>query len=49
MAKPPSWNDIRARSSEFAASWADETDENAGVQSFWTELLRHPVRAEKAV
>lgn len=39
MGKPPSWNDIRKSASEFAERWADETDENAGAQSFWIEFL----------
>lgn len=39
MQKPPSWNQIRANAAQFAARWADETDENAGSQSFWNEFL----------
>lgn len=39
MTKPPSWNQIRKDAASFAARWADETDENAGAQSFWTEFL----------
>lgn len=39
MAKPPSWNQIRSDAAAFAARWADETDENAGAQSFWNEFL----------
>lgn len=39
MHKPPSWNQIRADATAFAARWADETDENAGSQSFWNEFL----------
>ena len=39
MSKPPSWNQIRADAAVFAARWADETDENAGAQSFWNEFL----------
>lgn len=39
MSKPPSWNQIRADAAAFAARWADETDENAGAQSFWNEFL----------
>jgi len=39
MAKPPSWNQIRADAAAFAARWADETDENAGAQTFWNEFL----------
>lgn len=37
--KPPAWNQIRADASTFAARWANETDENAGAQAFWTEFL----------
>jgi hypothetical protein len=37
--KPPSWNQIRADAATFAARWSDETDENAGAQSFWNEFL----------
>lgn len=40
MQKPPSWNQIRANATQFAARWADETDENAGSQSFWNEFLQ---------
>lgn len=39
MAKPPSWNQIRTDAAAFAARWADETDENAGAQTFWNEFL----------
>lgn len=39
MSKPPSLNEIRASAAEFAARWSDETDENAGAQSFWNEFL----------
>lgn len=39
MTKPPSWNQIRKDAAAFAARWADETDENAGAQGFWTEFL----------
>lgn len=39
MAKPPSWNQIRKDAAAFAARWADETDEAAEAQSFWTEFL----------
>lgn len=39
MTKPPSWNQIRKDAASFAARWADETDENAGAQGFWTEFL----------
>jgi hypothetical protein len=39
MHKPPSWNQIRADAATFANRWADETDENAGAQSFWNEFL----------
>ena len=39
MSKPPSWNEIRGRAAEFASRWADETDENAGAQTFWNEFL----------
>lgn len=39
MQKPPSWNQIRSDAAAFAARWADETDENAGSQSFWNEFL----------
>lgn len=40
MQKPPSWNQIRANAAQFAARWSDETDENAGSQSFWNEFLK---------
>jgi len=39
MAKPPSWNEIRARATEFASRWADETDERAEGQTFWNEFF----------
>lgn len=39
MHKPPSWNQIRHDAAKFAARWAEETDENAGAQSFWNEFL----------
>ena len=39
MAKPPSWNEIRASAQVFSARWSTETDENAGAQSFWDEFL----------
>ena len=39
MTKPPSWNEIRTSAAAFAARWSDETDENAGAQSFWNEFL----------
>ncbi len=39
MAKPPSWNEIRASAADFAARWADETDEKAEAQTFWNEFL----------
>lgn len=39
VTKPPAWNQIRADASQFAARWANETDENAGAQAFWTEFL----------
>ncbi len=35
----PSWNDIQARASEFAAHWAGETYEKGESQSFWSEFL----------
>ena len=37
MAKPPSWNDIRARAVAFSAEWRGETSENAEAQTFWNE------------
>jgi hypothetical protein len=39
MAKPPSWNEIRANAQEFAARWEGTTDENAEAQTFWNEFL----------
>ncbi len=39
MAKPPSWNEIRANAQKFSARWADATDENADAQTFWNEFL----------
>jgi hypothetical protein len=39
MAKPPSWNEIRANAQEFATRWEGTTDENAEAQSFWNEFL----------
>jgi hypothetical protein len=39
MAKPPSWNEIRTSAAEFAARWADETNEKAEAQTFWNEFL----------
>jgi hypothetical protein len=39
MAKPPSWNEMRASAAAFAARWADETDEKAEAQTFWNEFL----------
>jgi type I restriction-modification system DNA methylase subunit len=37
--KPPSWNEIRTSAAEFAARWADETNEKAEAQTFWNEFL----------
>ncbi len=34
-----SWNEIRDRAVEFAASWCDATYEKGESQSFWTEFL----------
>ncbi|GMA16124.1 class I SAM-dependent DNA methyltransferase [Deinococcus metallilatus] len=34
-----SWNDIRARAATFARDWQDETQENAGAQTFWNEFF----------
>lgn len=39
MHKPPSWNQIRTDATAFATRWADDTDENAGSQTFWNEFL----------
>ncbi len=39
MAKPPSWNEIRANATAFAARWAGESQENAEAQTFWNEFL----------
>jgi len=39
ISKPPAWNQIRSDAATFAARWADEKDENAGAQAFWTEFL----------
>jgi hypothetical protein len=39
VSKPPSWNQIRSDAAAFAARWADDTDEAAEAQSFWTEFL----------
>jgi len=39
MAKPPSWNELRERATEFAARWADETNERAEAQTFWNEFF----------
>lgn len=39
MAKPPSWNEIRANATAFASRWAGATDENAEAQTFWNEFL----------
>jgi len=39
VAKPPSWNEIRTSAAEFAARWADETNEKAEAQTFWNEFL----------
>ncbi len=39
MAKPPSWNEIRASAAAFAVRWADETNEKAEAQTFWNEFL----------
>ncbi|MGX9688689.1 DNA methyltransferase [Deinococcus wulumuqiensis] len=33
------WNEIRTRAAHFAATYADERDENAGAQSFWNDFL----------
>jgi type I restriction-modification system DNA methylase subunit len=39
VAKPPSWNEIRASAAAFAVRWADETNEKAEAQTFWNEFL----------
>lgn len=39
MAKPPSWNEIRANAREFASRWEGTSDENAESQTFWNEFL----------
>lgn len=40
MAKPPSWNEIRANAAAFATRWRDEASENASAQTFWNEFLQ---------
>jgi hypothetical protein len=39
VAKPPSWNEIRANATTFVARWEGTADENAEAQSFWNEFL----------
>ena len=39
MAKPPSWNEIRANAQAFVTRWEGTTDENAEAQTFWNEFL----------
>ena len=39
MSKPPSWNQIRANTTTFAARWASESRESAEAQTFWNEFL----------
>lgn len=39
MSKPPSWNEIRTNSQQFATRWEGTSDENAESQSFWNEFL----------
>lgn len=39
MAKPPSWNEIRANATSFVTRWEGTADENAEAQSFWNEFL----------
>ena len=39
MAKPPSWNAIRANATAFAARWEGVVEENAEAQTFWNEFL----------
>lgn len=39
MAKPPSWNAIRANARAFVARWKDETRERAEAQTFWNEFM----------
>ncbi|WP_191240917.1 class I SAM-dependent DNA methyltransferase, partial [Deinococcus ficus] len=34
-----SWTDIRTRAATFARDWQDETQENAGAQTFWNEFF----------
>jgi hypothetical protein len=39
VAKPPSWNEIRANATTFVERWEGTADENAEAQSFWNEFL----------
>lgn len=34
-----SWNEIRSRAATFARDWQNETQENAGAQTFWNEFF----------
>ncbi len=34
-----SWNEIRARATQFARDWADETSEDAEAKSFWDKFF----------
>lgn len=39
MAKPPSWNEIRANARVFSSQWDGVVKENAEAQTFWNEFL----------